>query len=835
MNFFNVLGLNSRNDDYKNEEVEEPKEETQKTTNSTSHSYFEKKGEVNELRKIFKELMEKSPVSNEELRTALKKLISILTLGIDLTSIFTEILMFSYTNDIISKKMIYLYLANYAKTNKETAIMAINTFMKDCRDTEGKIRGLALKTLCSLQIPTALEYVKQQVLNLIDDRDFYVRKIAVMGCLRLYYLDHDFFIEQNLIDKLYNLLKDPHKSVVMCSINVLNEIMIEEGGMAINSKIILYLMNRFEDFDVYGKQTILGLVVKYKPKKDKELFDLMNLLEDNLKQNHIPLCMSIINVFIEFTKNKPKIFEQVKKHISPKFLMMLSSSEDEELYNILKHILFLTKSSTKEFFRQHYKLFYCRANDKNYNQQLKIKILVELSDNENINDIIEEFSEYAGEKDQFFARYSIEGLGNLLKKFPEKSLIILKRLLIFIKMGKVSMIRNILNILKEIVSYIDKIPTELASIFESFLDENIEEKTAMALLDIIGQVPNQIEVSPYLAEHILNLIIEKKIQSKKEINLHLLNCIIRIFLKRPGETLGILSKVFSYFFSEESDFNKDVDLIERASFYYNLLKYDINKLKEIIEKEDYKNIKQNTEKKFLEEIAEIGLNDLRIIYNQPTSQFVKPYEFFNKNIKKEKNSEELKSEEESSEEDEDDEEDEEEDGEEENSREEEENSKEHEKEEYEEEDLLNENTNTKETGEINFNELNFLDNDKNELNVNNFELAFEFDQEEFQENWMNWQNEESEEMTLVNLNKEAGFYEKIFSLARFYPIAIGEEEDIIKYYLFGKKENNIILLEVVIDMIERSINYTMKMEEDSELKIISEYFKKTLIGKKICV
>ena len=62
----------------------------------------------------------------------MKKLIGIMTLGIDLSNIFTDVLMFSYTNDIISKKMIYLYLINYAKTNNETAIMAINTFLKDC-------------------------------------------------------------------------------------------------------------------------------------------------------------------------------------------------------------------------------------------------------------------------------------------------------------------------------------------------------------------------------------------------------------------------------------------------------------------------------------------------------------------------------------------------------------------------------------------------------------------------------------------------------------------------------------------------------------------------------
>lgn len=58
--------------------------------------------------------------------------------------------------------------------------------------------------------------------------------------------------------------------------------MISEGGMAINSKIILYLMNRFEDFDSYGKHTILNLLGKYEPNSKKELFDLMNLLEDNL-------------------------------------------------------------------------------------------------------------------------------------------------------------------------------------------------------------------------------------------------------------------------------------------------------------------------------------------------------------------------------------------------------------------------------------------------------------------------------------------------------------------------------------------------------------------------
>lgn len=36
--------------------------------------------------------------------------------------------MASYTNDLIQKKMIYLYLTTYAESNKDVAIMAISTF-----------------------------------------------------------------------------------------------------------------------------------------------------------------------------------------------------------------------------------------------------------------------------------------------------------------------------------------------------------------------------------------------------------------------------------------------------------------------------------------------------------------------------------------------------------------------------------------------------------------------------------------------------------------------------------------------------------------------------------
>lgn len=86
----------------KNESLEGFPEQRHGSTNtgvsSTNHSYFEKKGEINELRRLLRGLNEQKSLSNEtELRDALKKVIGVMTMGIDVRELFPEVLMLSYT------------------------------------------------------------------------------------------------------------------------------------------------------------------------------------------------------------------------------------------------------------------------------------------------------------------------------------------------------------------------------------------------------------------------------------------------------------------------------------------------------------------------------------------------------------------------------------------------------------------------------------------------------------------------------------------------------------------------------------------------------------------
>lgn len=57
----------------------------------------------------------------------------------------------SATRDLVQKKLVYLYLCNYAESNSELALLTVNTLQKDCRDSNPVIRGLALRSMCNLR------------------------------------------------------------------------------------------------------------------------------------------------------------------------------------------------------------------------------------------------------------------------------------------------------------------------------------------------------------------------------------------------------------------------------------------------------------------------------------------------------------------------------------------------------------------------------------------------------------------------------------------------------------------------------------------------------------
>jgi len=86
-----------------------------------------------------------------------------MTLGIDVSALFRDMIMATNTRDLVQKKLVYQFLCHYAPSNEELSILGVNTLLKDCRDSSPMVRGLALRSLCSLRLPSLVEYLLPQI------------------------------------------------------------------------------------------------------------------------------------------------------------------------------------------------------------------------------------------------------------------------------------------------------------------------------------------------------------------------------------------------------------------------------------------------------------------------------------------------------------------------------------------------------------------------------------------------------------------------------------------------------------------------------------------------
>lgn len=81
-------------------------------------------GEIHELKE------ELASLDRPKKKEAVKKVIAAMTVGKDVSMLFPHVVNCMQTDDLELKKLVYLYLINYAKTQPDLAIMAVNTFVK---------------------------------------------------------------------------------------------------------------------------------------------------------------------------------------------------------------------------------------------------------------------------------------------------------------------------------------------------------------------------------------------------------------------------------------------------------------------------------------------------------------------------------------------------------------------------------------------------------------------------------------------------------------------------------------------------------------------------------
>eukprot|EP01006_Ploeotia_vitrea_P015670 TRINITY_DN4566_c0_g1_i1.p1 TRINITY_DN4566_c0_g1~~TRINITY_DN4566_c0_g1_i1.p1 ORF type:complete len:800 (-),score=468.60 TRINITY_DN4566_c0_g1_i1:107-2506(-) len=582
---------------------------------SGGQPYFvdHKRGEVNELKALLRNPRVDRDAARK--REVIKKVIAYMTLGIDVSRLFSEMIMASTTRDLVQKKMVYLYLCTYAEQKQDLAILAINTLHKDCRSEDPMVRGLALRSLCQLRLSNINEYTMTPIRSGLKDRSAYVRKTAVMGVAKLHAKVPDVVNNSDLVDVLYNMLRDQDAVVVCNAIMALNDILADVGGMAINSHIIMHLLNRLKDFNEWAQCTVLDLVARYTPKDDKEMFAIMNLLEGRLKHANSAVVLGTTKVFLNFTRNVPKLHHKVFKRLKAPLLTLMSSSGVENSFSILSHITTLVQRAPGVF-DDEFKYFFIKYNDPKCVKLLKLGILKNLANERNFGNIIDELGEYVTDVDSEIARKSIRCIADIAIKIDVAADAALQLLLELLDFNMDYVSDETCIVMKDLLRKFPERYEEVIPPLQKCLKNIEEEEGKVAVIWMIGEYGDTIRDAPYILEPLIDSFAE---EPSAAVRMELLAASMKLFFKRPPEMKAMLGRLLAAAIEDSSR----VDVRDRALFFYRLLKYNeheaarvVNSQKEIVESFVENDIADLQDRVFQE------FNSLSIVYNKPAEQFV---------------------------------------------------------------------------------------------------------------------------------------------------------------------------------------------------------------------
>lgn len=189
------------------------------------------------------------------------------------------------------------------------------------------------------------DYTQSAIAEGLDDIDPYVKKTAIIGCIKMFRNSKKEFKHTDFIKKLYSLIFDPSPLVIINSICALNEIEEKNEGCEPTQEIVITLLNRIKDFNEWGQSIILDLVAKYEADGDDLKYDIMNLLEDRLKHASSSVLLGSVKVFLNLTKDDPVLSKDVHERLAGPLITMMASAgttENYEIcYNVISHIYFL--------------------------------------------------------------------------------------------------------------------------------------------------------------------------------------------------------------------------------------------------------------------------------------------------------------------------------------------------------------------------------------------------------------------------------------------------------------------------------------------------------------
>ncbi|GAB7365795.1 hypothetical protein MBLNU230_g7128t1 [Neophaeotheca triangularis] len=511
-----------------------------------------------------------------ERKEAIQKTIMSMTLGKDVSALFPDVLKNIATPDLDQKKLVYLYLMNYAKSHPDLCILAVNTFVQDSEDPNPLVRALAVRTMGCIRVDKMVDYMEEPLRKTLKDESPYVRKTAALCVAKLFDLAPALCIENGFLETLQEMIGDSNPMVVANSVSALSEIheaAPETNALVLTSQTLKKMLLALNECTEWGRITILTTLADYHAKDTKESEHICERVSPQFQHVNPSVVLAAVKVVflhMQYIQDQ-KLHQTYLKKMSPP-LVTLVSSQPEVQYVALRNIDLLLQKQPG-ILEKEMRVFFCKYNDPPYLKLTKLEIMVRIASSKNVDQLLNELKEYAMEVDMDFVRRAVKAIGQVAIKIEESAEKAVNVLLELINTKVGYVVQEVIVVIKDIFrrypGYEGIIPTLCQCI-----DDLDEPNARGSLIWIVGEYAEKISNAGDILAGFVDGFNEEFIQTQ----LQILTAVVKLFLKKPDQSQNLVQKVLQAATAE----NDNPDVRDRAYVYWRLLSSDPQIAKNVV-------------------------------------------------------------------------------------------------------------------------------------------------------------------------------------------------------------------------------------------------------------
>ena len=559
-------------------------------------------------------------------KEAMKEIIAGMTIGKDVCSLFPHVVNCMRTSDVELKKLIYLYIINFAKAKPSESILAVNSFLMDAQNKDSPmIRALSIRTMGCIRVEEIVTYLCETLKSGLSDEDSYVQKTSCICVAKLFCTCPQLVKDNGLIDRLIEMLNSGNSIVLSSAIVALSEISLLSGNnyLDIDSKLLKRILIALNEANEWGQIYILDALITCNNKKKAKYAEMIIDATVPLFSHINPaVIMSAVKVVLKYLDNVED--EQKVQNYSKKISMCLVSLMDSvpEMKYLLLRAMHCIIQKRHYLLDKDYKAFYVKAYEPIYVKFEKLDILYELTDNKNFEMILNEFKSYSMlEYDINLVKRAIKYIGNIGFRFEKSMNLCVDCISQILNYNQDFTIDQSVIVMRDLLrKYHGKEkPLELLiKINEDLIDKIRLPESKAAILYILGEYCSHIEKSTELIECFYNDFSDES----EQVKLQILNACIKNFLTKPDDKKA--EDLVTAVLQKGAEETVNADVRDRSYFYWRLLENDPDIAKEMIlaEKPSFNHIEETPiDQELCDDILE-NITNVSCIYHKKYSEMI---------------------------------------------------------------------------------------------------------------------------------------------------------------------------------------------------------------------